>query len=227
MVHLVPIACATSAFAVPVQIEGIRLQEVPLRRSEEKAPWCYTAAASCEGNFQSINFLATQVWPSARVAAIVLEKHLDVRWSVCELGCGPGLPSIAAARMGSTVIATDVDSFALRMVELAAKRQELPLTTQIFDLTSDSSLPEADVYVLSDVFESNKIAQMAAMHTGRALDAGKKVWVFAQNDRAQREVYLAHLRRLFPDMSLNWSSPAMGSQNIWLVDIDETHVNYN
>jgi hypothetical protein len=70
------------------------------------------------------NFLATQVWPSSRTASGVVERRMDPSWTVCELGCGPGLPSLTAARGGARrVIATDVDAVALGMVRAAAMEQ--------------------------------------------------------------------------------------------------------
>ena len=42
---------------------------------------------------------------------------MDPSWIVCELGCGPGLPSLTAARSGAKrVIATDVDAVAVGAV---------------------------------------------------------------------------------------------------------------
>lgn len=214
-----------------IQIAGVRVHEVPLRKNDPSSPWCYAASIGGDGDcIPAGNFLATQVWPSARHAAWTLEEHADPCWAVCELGCGPGLPSLAVARKrkGSSVrsVATDLDPFALRMVEAAAAKQKLDLSTQLFDLTSDDPLPPADLYLLSDVFESSHVARGAAAHTRRALRAGARVWVFAQSDRAQREVYLSELR-FGDDSDLEWSSKFVGDRaKLWLCDVDETAVKY-
>jgi hypothetical protein len=126
--------------------------------------------------------------------------------SMCELGCGPGLPSLTAAAAfwaagaagdGSLdppdllprlerVVATDADPLALELVRAAAREQGVLgsiLTTQIFDLVRDTrddgdddhraagknDLPAADLYVLSDVFESAEVARGAARLTARVL----------------------------------------------------------
>jgi hypothetical protein len=57
----------------------------------------------------------------------------------------------------------------------------------------------ADLYILSDVFETNSVAIGAAKMTKKALDSGARVWVFAQSDRAQREVYRVELERLLKE----------------------------
>ena len=192
------------------------------------------------------NFLATQVWPSARAAAAVIEQHSDPLWSVCEFGCGPGLPSIVAAATraatdigsaggGSRVIATDYDEFALRLVEAAAREQGLRsiVSTQIFDLTCTQTLPEADLYVMSDVFECSKVAVGAAKQTLRALDSGKRAWIFAQSDRAQRETYRYYLNELLNEsgrIAVEWTEMARledyADEPLVLFDVDETKVEY-
>jgi len=186
---------------------------------------------------------------------------------VCEFGCGPGLPSIAAAaaldaaaavvraasnssmsgvrsngigNSNSKVYATDVDRFALQLVRAAARDQDLShlLVAVPYDLLlvddvdvdsnggeneSDgvdvppSPPPRADLYLLSDVFESSDVARGAARVVRRILlspspssskskSNSSKVWVFAQSDRVQREVFLEELKkycRSRPD-SLRW-----------------------
>lgn len=59
------------------------------------------------------------------------------------------------------------------------------------------------------------------------------VWVFAQSDRVQREVFLEEMKQRFQDNAMRWSPvdkgpiPASESQQqLWLADIDETRVNY-
>jgi len=200
------------------------------------------------------NFLATQVWPAARVASQMIEQHAQHHWSICEFGCGPALPSLTAASIISNtkgkkldqsketvksktvsspyVIATDLDSFALDMVKCAAEEQDIPLRTQIFDLTSKdpTKIPKADLYIMSDVFENNDIAKGAAFIAFTILKAGSKIWIFAQNDRAQRETFRKDLQALLKDDSIGWTSefvPCKGQDNLWLYDVDECNVRYN
>ena len=186
-----------------------------LRRDDPSSPWCYASSSSLLLP-PGTNFLATQVWPSSRIASTIIERRMDPSWIVCELGCGPGLPSLTAARSGAKqVIATDVDEVALEMVRAAAMEQdfcgktceyndehdnEQRFITKNFDLTSrDDSFPKADLYILSDVFESSFVAEGVAWHvqnilTNKKGDEFSRVWVFAQSDRSQRDFFLNQMK---------------------------------
>lgn len=234
-----------SGFNLPLSsISGIAVHPVPLRRhNDPDAASVYSLAAS---NIQDVrgNFLATQVWPSARTAALALERHLLVpaETVVCEFGCGPGLPSLTAASLGAChVYATDLDEFALELVEKAAEQQGLleSLTTRKFDLIHSytDEIPYADLYLMSDVFECNAVAEGAAKITAEILERGTAtVWVFAQSDRAQREMYLKELQKLVQDPTLCWRPNKLANdglkgslqfhKRLWLCDIDETSVCY-
>ena len=263
---------------------SINIMPVPLRRDDPSTPWCYAASLSPfiplddDKNDDSTtftsstlplgtNFLATQVWPSSRIASTIIERYMDKSWSVCELGCGPGLPSLTAAKNGAReVIATDVDELALEMVHAAAIEQgflpnntyevgidynveeiQQQFVTRRFDLTSQNEqLPNADLYILSDVFESSAVAEGAAWHIKtilsenrqniiRKTNDGKRVWVFAQSDRSQRDSFLASMREWFDENCdgegriLDWTmnhNPDPDEQ-LWLFDLDETMVEYN
>lgn len=125
-------------------------------------------------------------------------------------------------------------------------------------------IKDVDLFVMSDVFECEAVAVGAARLTQRVLSWTEgsqddidninnnidgtrqsfrkktRMWVFAQTDRAQREVYLRELRNLSLPLSeeetgdssssplLEWSAP--GSYNLddllWLCDVDETLVDY-
>lgn len=234
-----------------LQISGVTLEKSFLRLSDPQSPWCYTAGiesssktleeSSSVHNLQiTQNFLATQVWPAARVASQMIEKHAKHKWRICEFGCGPALPSITAGsklkRFGRSkqfqILATDLDSFALEMVEAAAKEQDIHLSTQVFDLTWDdpSLIPNADLYIMSDVFETSSIARGAAFIAHSAVEAGANVWVFAQYDRAQREIFLQELKILRNDGKLKWSpefEACSTCDKLWLFDVDENKVQYN
>jgi len=248
----------------------INVIPVPLRRDDISSPWCYAASLSPIINDDDdstvtstttlptgSNFLATQVWPSSRIASTVIEKYMNSSWSVCELGCGPGLPSLTAACCGArNVIASDLDAVALELVKAAAIEQgyirqedsdnvtkdaiKTNLITRRFDLTSeDDILPKADLYILSDVFESSSVAEGAAYHVKSILSNNKqrtkeqvsRVWVFAQQDRAQRDTFLNQMREWYNDEDkvIDWSMNHKPDPNeeLWLFDLDETMVGYN
>ena len=246
----------------------INVVPVPLRRDCHDTPWCYAASLSPiipldddDDNDSDItsskplppgtNFLSTQVWPSSRIASNIIEKYLDTTWTVCELGCGPGLPSLTAAKVGARkVIATDVDEIALEMVKAAAIEQGFitkdndtqQFITKRFDLTSQSEqLPEADLYILSDVFESSAVAEGAAYHVIKSLSSNNhhqqqlssRVWVFAQSDRSQRDTFLRKMvewrKSNGDERVLDWTmdhSP-LPKEELRLFDLDETMVEYN
>ena len=248
---------------------NINVTPVPLRRDDISSPWCYAASLSpiIDDDDDSTttstalptgsNFLATQVWPSSRIASTVIEKYMNPSWSVCELGCGPGLPSLTAACCGARkVIATDVDNVALELIKAAAIEQgyireeerdnedEIETKQQFvirrFDLTSeDDNLPKADLYILSDVFESSSVAEGAAYHVKSIISNNKqrtkeqvsRVWVFAQQDRAQRDTFLNQMREWYKDEDkvLDWNMNHKPDPNevLWLFDLDETMVGYN
>ena len=184
------------------------------------------------------NFLATQVWPSARQASFVLEEYVDPKWTVCELGCGPALPSLVLAGLGlPRIIATDLDLLALSMVETAADEQGYHnLETKCVDLTGNVQILDeihADLYVMSDVFENSIVAKGAAKMTLKALESGSKVWTFAQSDRAQRDVYVQELKRLGASKFgvIEWRmsddrSIDLHNNQIALLDLDELTINY-
>lgn len=251
-----PTSLSSSLSAFPaVKVRNLPVHRVPLRQnsaSNEATPLSpYSFAVSSIIDLpSSSNFLATQVWPSARVAARALEEYgpllmkdskIAMTFKVCELGCGPGLPSLtAAATMANCqVIATDIDVMALDLVTAAAIEQNLSdsVMTRTYDLIQadwdHEWMNTVDLFVMSDVFESSAIALGAARLTKHVLngDSDARVWVFAQSDRAQREVYLSELQRLFPDDSkirAGWTAfdSYHADNRLWLCNLEETAVNY-
>mmetsp|Transcript_36257 Transcript_36257/g.54122 ORF Transcript_36257/g.54122 Transcript_36257/m.54122 type:complete len:128 (+) Transcript_36257:154-537(+) len=107
---------AATTVAFDGNVDGVRVHKVPLMHPADKetsvaaVPFCLAVSSTLDLPTK-INFLSTQVWPSARVAArCLLESSVPSEWSVCELGCGPGLPSLSAATICQSVTATDLDS---------------------------------------------------------------------------------------------------------------------
>ena len=115
------------------QVHGLRVDKAPLRPKDPTSAYSFVLASAMDlmgdgdnSNYSHVNFLATQVWPSARVAASQIERHAarNKIHSLCELGCGPGLPTITAAKIRiPQVWATDIDEFALSLVRSAAEEQ--------------------------------------------------------------------------------------------------------
>ena len=218
---------STSA-SITNSVSNLIVHKVPLRRGDA-SPFCY-AVSSASALQPHQNFLSTQVWPAARAAASFIERNLPTRSSardmtVCELGCGPGLPALTAAAAGaSKVIASDLESLALELVDAAARDQNLDVETRIIDLCGNV-LPSADIYLMSDVFESGTVAKGAA-HLLYATTSN--VWVFCQSDRAQRDIFRDELRKLSGDEGLDWISIAEfdHSMRLCLFNVDESEVSY-
>lgn len=226
---------------------GIDVNPVPLFKDDTTSPFTY-AVSDITKLQPNNNFLATQVWPASRMAAEQLiflqslnkQQHNEIK-SICELGCGPGLPSIAAAKLlDCNVIATDIDPLALELVNAAAYDQKLSskIRTEIVDLTK-SYLPEADIYLLSDVFETSDVATGAAsllynnvLCSSSSAEDKKQIWVFCQSDRAQRDVFLNELKILCNDETLEWKKKSQiienfnSMQRLVLWDVDESEVCY-
>ena len=230
------------------------MHRVPLRYLDTKSPYTLAVSTASGTGLTSddeqvsipYNFLATQVWPSSRTAAIVIEKYLSTQnvskpVVICEFGCGPGLPSVTAALCHENcyAIATDIDQLALELVGQAAMEQNVSsrVETLTFDLVlnaTTSTIPHADIYIFSDVFESAMVAKGAAQITYRLLkeNASSKIWVFAQSDRAQREFYLKEMQRSLQAPTLAWSQSLQPpdiickEDRVWLCNIDETNVFY-
>jgi predicted nicotinamide N-methyase len=299
-VLLLLVSCCQVAFALQSArttstsslVANVAVHRVPLYREDDSSslltsPYCF-AVSNPMTTLPNTNFLATQVWPSARVAAMALERYIKMSFlhnnnedlkkslTICEFGCGPGLPSLTAAVISkqmqqqqdkkpfvSKVYATDVDSFALALVQAAAEEQSLTdiVETRLLDLTmptttssdnNNNDLPAADLYLLSDVFESSAVARGAARTTCQVLfekNSSSTVWVFCQSDRAQRQVYVQEMHRLVAErcsssshdddfntirsiqQSLSWQDhddwPSISTtKRLWLCNVDETKVRY-
>src|SRR5947209_441494 len=77
------------------------------------------------------------LWPSAQLLARTLAGRSLRGARVLELGCGLGLPSLAAALAGGRVLATDWAADAIEAVRLNARHNELVLEA----LTADWRAP--------------------------------------------------------------------------------------
>ena len=157
--------------------------------------------------------LSTQLWPSARIAGGLVAEAAPA--SMLEIGCGLALPSLAAARAGVSVLATDRDAIALDFVKHAAADQGLDVSTQLFDVEDESSpLPPGELVVLADVFVTDPVAEACAARCEEALRRGSDVLVVAAA-RSTRDAFLRALGR-----GSFGPAPARldGGEGLWLVD---------
>ena len=92
-----------------------------------------------EEAFEHEEFLPywAELWPSAlALARAVARRPLTGRRTI-ELGCGLGLPAIAAARAGGHVLATDWSPGAIAMTERNAERNGVTLAVALFRWDAD------------------------------------------------------------------------------------------
>jgi predicted nicotinamide N-methyase len=91
------------------------------------------------------------LWRSGVALARELEgEHLGGR-RVVELGCGLAVPSIAAARAGASVLATDKSREALALAKRNARANGVRLETTIFDWCAPGRLTFFDLVLAADV----------------------------------------------------------------------------
>lgn len=202
--------------------------------------WAYSTRlgepAAREGSVKH-DILAAQVWPASRVVAYEMQQLLSAsrrrqycgdvgagagdeeKSVVClELGAGSGLISLAAAKLGAHAICSDVDELSPLLVQEAAAKQGLSVTTRFLDVTAkpeEDPLPPADIVVMADIFVSDQVAMGAAARVWEALERGAMAVVAAQGDRSCRESFLRRLRETAPTWADEPTSAALDGG--WLV----------
>ena len=80
------------------------------------------------------------LWRSGVALARELDRVALTGLRVVELGCGLAVPSIAAARAGATVLATDACSEALTLVARNAQANDMRVETATVDWTAPDEL---------------------------------------------------------------------------------------
>ncbi len=84
-----------------------------------------------------------ELWPSSLALARAIGGRALKGARTLELGCGLGLPSIAAALAGGRVLATDWSSEAIRMTETNAERNGAMLETLVCSWTEPAPAARA------------------------------------------------------------------------------------
>ena len=107
------------------------------------------------------------LWRSGVALARELEGVSLRGLRVVELGCGLAVPSIAAARAGAVVLATDVSAEALAIVGRNAEENDLSIETAVVDWTEPGELvgrAPFDVVLGSDIlYERATVAQLLSL----------------------------------------------------------------
>jgi predicted nicotinamide N-methyase len=142
-----------------------------------------------------------ELWPSGvalarRVAARALKGA-----RVLELGCGLGLPSLAAALAGGRVLATDWSPQAIELLHENAERNDAELETAIVDWASPEVLLQRapwDLVLGADLlYERRNVAPLLELLPPLVGGRGE-LWL-ADPGRAPAEEFLAGFARLAED----------------------------
>ncbi len=134
------------------------------------------------------------LWPAARVlAAAVLREPWPARASALEIGCGLGLPGLAALARGLQVTFSDFDATALRF---AAANVRLNGFTHFHTLQMDVRRPvdglQVDVLLAADVAYQKELFVPLARLVKRGL-AADGLCLLADGERAQAAALRAAL----------------------------------
>jgi predicted nicotinamide N-methyase len=132
------------------------------------------------------------LWRSGVALARELDR-VDLRGQrVLELGCGLGLPSLAAARAGADVLATDTDAGALELLARNADANGLGIETARVDWAEPGELirraPFELVLAADVLYERQSIAQLLSLLP----QLGPQSWL-ADPGRSNAEAFLDRL----------------------------------
>ncbi len=93
-----------------------------------------------------------EIWPAAVALTEFIIGELDVAGKkTVEIGAGVGMASVAAAKMGASVTATDYSEEALRFIRLNALKNSVGLNTERLDWRCVTSEDRFDVLFAADV----------------------------------------------------------------------------
>ena len=132
-----------------------------------------------------------ELWPSGVALAREIAPRALRGARVVELGCGLGLPSLAAARSGGRVLATDWAAPALDLLRENAERNDVVLELERVDWTQPDALLDRapfDLVLAADVlYERRNVAPLLEL-LPRLAD---ETWL-ADPGRPALEEFLAH-----------------------------------
>ncbi|MEA2280080.1 MAG: hypothetical protein QOK21_687 [Solirubrobacteraceae bacterium] len=174
---------------------GVRGRELRLLRPRD------AEALLDEEAFEHEEFLPywAELWPSSlALARAIGDRTLGGR-RVAELGCGLGLPSIAAALQGARVLATDWSPDAVALTAENAERNGARLETLVCSWARPGPIVERgpwDLVLASDVlYEARDVAPLLDA-LGPLLGERGVAWI-ADPGRAPAERFLEHARERF------------------------------
>jgi predicted nicotinamide N-methyase len=132
-----------------------------------------------EEAFEHEEFLPywAELWPSALALARVIARRPLTGRRVIELGCGLGLPAIAAALAGGRVLATDWSPDAVAMTARNAERNGAELTTAVYRWDAPPPRPAWPLVLASDVLYEGRNVPALLELLPRVTDQGGEVWL--------------------------------------------------
>ena len=134
------------------------------------------------------------LWRSGVALARELERVPLMGRRLVELGCGLGLPSLAAARAGASVLATDSDAEALDLVQRNARENGVRLETLAVEWDDPAELVERgpfDLVLGADVlYERPSVAQLLTLLPRLAPEA-----LIADPNRPAAEAFFEEVNR--------------------------------
>ena len=116
-----------------------------------------------EDAFEHEEFLPywAELWPSGRALAEIVGERDVSGLRVVELGCGLGLPSLAAALGGANVLATDWSPDAIELLRANAEANGAALEAEVVGWATSEALVERapfDLVLASDVLYERRNA---------------------------------------------------------------------
>lgn len=160
----------------------------------------------CERGGES-PFWAT-LWPSgaALARAVAAEPRRVAGRRVIELGCGLGVPSLAAARAGADVLATDASPAAVVFARLNLRRSGAGGEAAVLDMTSpgDPAGPFDVVLGADVVYDRRNVAPLLELIPS-LLAPGGEVWL-ADPGRPGLDELLAGARERWPSVAVRVES---------------------
>ncbi|HOW72695.1 MAG TPA: methyltransferase domain-containing protein [Phycisphaerae bacterium] len=136
-----------------------------------------------------------QPWPGAvLLTEAVLAGERGAGRPAVEIGCGVGLVSLAAARAGWSVTASDYDEDAVAFAALNAERNGLGLAgARIIDFRQSSDAPPYDLVLAADLLYERRNGEPIARWVASALRPGGTA-LLSDPNRSAAEGFSDHAR---------------------------------
>ena len=150
-----------------------------------------------------------ELWPSAMALARVIARRPLTGRRVIELGCGLGLPAIAAALAGGRVLATDWSPDSVAMTARNARRNDVALNAEVFrwDAAPGPLGPPWPLVLGSDLlYEARNVPALLALLPLLTAASGE-VWL-ADPGRAPAAVFLETAARAWRLDAMPHDGPA-------------------